>query len=381
MPGVADGGTHDSGLSDGSARASVGRAAAIATAVVTISLGHYLTPPAAYHWHVIFQSLYYIPILLGAVWFGTKGGVVTSGVVCLAYFPHIVLQWQGMPEYRFVQSISLVLYVFFGTLAGLSIDRLQRERERHRRTAEELQRAYGQLQATFDRLRLVDRLSGLGALSAGMAHEIRNPLGAISGAIEILDSEISEGDPKREFVVMLRKEVERLSTIVTRQLDFARTTTPERSPVDLRGTLASVASLTAKAADEQGVSIAFTPPEFLPSVMVDEQQVRQAVLNLVINAIQAMPRGGHVVLSASADEESVHVVVEDDGPGFPAGDRARIFEPFFTTKKGGTGLGLSIAFQTAERHGGDLLAENRLEGGARFTLELPVGAGRTERPR
>jgi len=339
--------------------------------LLLISFCHYLTPAEHYHWHVIYQQVYYIPILLGAVWYGLRGGVVTAAAASVLYIPHILLHWTHVPLYRFSQIVSILMFLIFGALGGQVIDRLRKEREVQRRTAIQLQRANEQLQATFERLRLVDRLSALGALSAGMAHEIRNPLGSIAGAIEILENEIRADDPKREFVLILQKEIQRLSTIVTRYLDLVKPSRVEQSPENLSEIVRSVVALTSKQAAKQNVEVIAETGERLDDVMVDGQLVRQAVLNLAINAIQAMPHGGTVRIRPEMDREHARIVVEDDGPGLSDEALQRAFEPFYTTKTGGTGLGLSIAFQIATSHQGDLRAENLPGGGARFVLQLP----------
>jgi signal transduction histidine kinase len=287
-----------------------------------------------------------LPILFGAFWYGLWGGLGIALVTSMLYLPHIVLHWGHDPLYRSNQFAEILLFLVIGSVAGLLTDRIRREREEHRRTAEELARAYEQLRATFERLRLVDRLSALGALSAGMAHEIRNPLGSIQGSIEILEQAVPEGDERREFVQILKKEIERLSRIVSDHLDLVRPGQPQRGPNDL----AAIAR----------------------AVVDDGHQMQQAILNLVLNALHAQPDGGEITLRLEYDAERVSVAVEDRGPGL--GDEAlgRVFEPFYTTKERGTGLGLSIAFQIADAHGGDLAVENRQHGGARFHLEIPV---------
>jgi signal transduction histidine kinase len=355
-------------------RGRVWRSAALLAATVAISLGHYLTPAEHVHWHLVFQRLYYIPILLAAVTFGLWGGLAMAVVTAAFYLPHIVLHWGHVPVYRSEQLVEILMFLVIGALAGALVDRLREEREKQRRTAEELSEAYRQLQETFERLRLVDRLSALGALSAGLAHEIRTPLGSIAGAVEILESAVPAGDDRREFVAILGKEIERLTDLVNRQLDLVRAAPPERGPCDLEALVRSVLALAGKQAEKQGVAITLDVEPGLPTVQVDEGQVRQAVLNLVINAIQAMPEGGEIRLQVVRSGETVRLVVEDDGPGLGEDGFERVFEPFFTTKERGTGLGLSIAFQIANGHGGDLRAENRDRGGARFTMELPLAA-------
>lgn len=350
------------------------QAALIGAAILTVSVCHYLTPSEHENWHVVYQRLYYLPILFGAFWYGLPGGLTTAGITSVLYLPHIVLHWGHDPLYRSNQLAELLMFLVIGTVAGVLSDRIRREQEEHRRTAEELARAYEQLQNTFERLRLVDRLSSLGALSAGMAHEIKNPLGSIMGSVEILEAAVPADDERREFVTILKKELERLSSIVSSHLDLVRSRAPERGPEDVSAIVRSVVELARKEAEQRAVTLDVVSEERLPTAMVDGSQVHQAVLNLLINAIQALPDGGRVEARLARAGDRLRITVEDDGPGLDASSLQRAFEPFYTTKEGGTGLGLSIAFQIADQHGGDLRVENREGGGARFSLELPVAA-------
>jgi signal transduction histidine kinase len=350
------------------------RRGALLLAVAAVSVCHYVTPPAYAHWHMVYQRLYYLPILFGAFWYGLRGGLAVAVLTSALYLPHILLHWGHEPLYRANQLAEILLFLIIGAVAGLLADRIRREQEEHRRTAEALARAYEQLRNTFERLRLVDSLSALGALSAGMAHEIKNPLGSILGSIEILESRIPERDERREFVEILKKEIQRLSQIVSSHLDLARPGSPERGPHDLGEIVRSVVELTSKQAGKQGVTLCPEVPEGLPRVMIDGRQVRQAILNLVINAIQALPRGGDVRISVTHDDARLRVRVDDDGTGLDEESLRRAFEPFYTTKEQGTGLGLSIAFRIADQHGGDLRAENRPGGGASFCLEIPLSS-------
>jgi signal transduction histidine kinase len=350
--------------------------AALVAAVLAISICHYLTPAAHFQFHVVYQRLYYLPILFGAFGYGLAGGMAVAVVTALLYLPHIVLHWRHEPLYRSNQLAEILMFLVVGAVAGVLSDRLRREREEHRRTSARLADAYERLQAGVERLRLLDRLSALGALTAGMAHEIKNPLASIQGSIEILESAVAPGDERREFVGILKKEIERLSRLVSDHLDVVRPGRPERGPQNLGTLAASVVELTRGEAERQGVRIALDVEPDLPPAMVDVSQIRQAVLNLVINAVQALPAGGKVGVAVRSRGERIRIVVEDDGPGLDDDTLRRAFEPFFTTKERGTGLGLSIAFVISDAHGGDLCAALRPGGGARFVLELPRGPGR-----
>lgn len=343
----------------------------VLTGVVLISLLHYLTHASHEHWHVVYQRLYYIPILIGAVLYGLRGGLAVATLTAITYLPHILLQWQHDPLYRSNQLAEIVLFLIFGAVAGLLIDRLNRERERNRETAEQLAKANEELRSTFQRMRLLDRLSALGALSAGIAHEIRNPLGGVSGAVEILDSMTGPDDERHEFVGIIKKEIARISTIVSRQLDLVQTSSPEPAPCDVVRVVESVIALVRKQAEDQGVAVELHVGSEIPVSEADEQGLRQAILNLVINGVQAMPQGGLVSVFVRAKSGRVFVVVEDQGPGLSDEALEHAFDPFYSTKREGVGLGLSIAFQIIDQQGGDLRVKNRADGGARFTLEIP----------
>ncbi len=366
--------TKDTNNGSGARWALIG----VVAGVVSISLLHYLTDPSHEHWHVVYQRLYYIPILVGAVMYGVRGGLAIASLTAATYLPHILLQWQHDPLYRSNQLAEIVLFMIFGAVAGLLIDRVNRERERNRRIAEQLVEANEELHSTFQRMRLLDRLSALGALSAGIAHEIRNPLGGVSGAVEILDSMTTPDDERHEFVGIVKKEIDRISTIVTRQLDLVRTDPPERVPCDVVRVIDSVVDLVRKQAADQGVAVEVRMDDAIPTIEADEQGLRQAILNLMINGIQAMPRGGEIRVFVQFDRDRVRIIVEDEGPGLTAEALEHAFDPFYTTKHGGTGLGLSIAFQIVDQQGGDLRVENRDAGGARFTLELPQDPARLD---
>lgn len=340
--------------------------------VIGVSVLHYVTPPTHIHWHQVYQRLYYLPILFASFWYGLRGGLAIAVFTSALYLPHIMLHWGHNPLYRSNQLAEILLFLVISSVAGLLSDRIRKEREEHRRTAEELARAYEQLRATFERLRLVDRLSALGALSAGMAHEIKNPLGSITGSIEILESAVPPDDERREFVAILKKEIERLSRIVSDHLDLVRRDVPKRERNDIGRIVGSVVELTRKQAQNKGIELSLRVADDLPQVAVDGQQVHQAILNLVINAVQALERGGRVSLEVRRTADRISVRVEDDGPGIDESSLARVFEPFYTTKARGTGLGLSIAFQIADQHGGDLRVENVQGGGARFYFEVPL---------
>jgi len=340
-------------------------------AVIAISLFHYFTPTTKPLLHVIFQRCYFLPIIFAAFWFGTRGGLMTAGFVTVAYLPHVILHWQHQATYRMVQLSEILMFFVIGAVAGTLSSRERRQKERFFAAKEKLEIAYRDLRETFDQLRRADRLASLGALSAGMAHEIKNPLASISGSLEILQSEIGQVGKKHEFFLILRKEILRLTGIVDKYLEFARPLPPERRETDMNELVRSVVDLTAKQASGEGVRILSSYAVGMPNMVVDPEQIRQVLLNLILNAIQAMKGPGSITVSTESISGEAILRVRDHGPGLPGDNPHEIFDLFFTTKAGGTGLGLPIAYRLIEQHGGRIEAANHPEGGALFTVHLP----------
>jgi len=348
------------------------RWAVLAGLIVAISLGHYLTSPDHFLLHNVYQRLYYIPVLLACAWYGLAGGLGVAAVCAAAYTPHILLHWRHSQAYQANQILELGMFGIVALVAGALSDRERRLRLEAEATATERDRALTELKATADGVRRADRLAALGTLTAGMAHEIRNPLGAIGGAAEILETDYPDGHPRREFVDILRREIARLNAIVGKYLDYARPQAPELRPVDLNGSVRAALDLVGKSA--LGASIALDPrlAEGLSAVRADAGQIHQVLVNLLLNAVQAMPEGGTVEIATWGEAGGAVVEVRDHGAGLPEIPVERLFEPFFTTKAAGTGLGLHVCRRIAELHGGRLDAVNAAGGGAAFRLALPA---------
>jgi len=194
----------------------------------------------------------------------------------------------------------------------------------------------------------------------------------MKGSLEILHDEFPEGHDKREFLEILKKEIDRLNGVLNEFLQFARPPRPERQPCDVSEVLESIRVLCSNEASRAGVSIAVSSAEGVPEIRADAGQLQQALLNVVLNGIQAMPSGGHLAVSLAHQNGELEVRVTDAGGGVPEGDRGRVFDPFFTTKDRGTGLGLPIAHQLVQGHGGDIRIENAEPRGASFVVTLPL---------
>ncbi|MFB3826313.1 MAG: ATP-binding protein [Bryobacteraceae bacterium] len=348
------------------------RAAVVAAGIAAASLLHFLTPPSLLLWHQLFQRLYYLPIVYAAIYFGWRGGLAASAFSALLYVPHILTAWHHMPDYAMNQYAEIIVFFLVGGVTGILADRERKRREELQTATNQLSKVYRDLQASFEQLKRADRLSAIGQLSANLAHEIRNPLASIEGATGIIEQPQTSEEMRKEFLGVIRKESRRLNRLLTNLLDFARPRPPELQDVDAARLIDSVITLIAPTVERDGIRITGRAAEPAPMVRSDPEQLKQVVLNLTINAVQAMPGGGEIELAASQAGGKVVISVKDHGPGIPAGDLDRIFDPFFTTKDTGTGLGLSVAHQIVTQHGGSITAERHGGGGMVFSIVLPA---------
>ncbi len=353
--------------------------------IALITTAHDLTPLSRQSLHDILIRLYYFPIVLGGLWFGVKGGLGAAGLITLLYLPHLLIVNHGAMTVGYLLEIPIFLAV--GLLIGLVVDRRDHYRRGLEIQAETLAQSHRELQEQTrlllekeTQLRRADRLSALGQLSAGLAHEIRNPLGAIKGAVEILQDDFPSGHPKAEFYSILLREVDRLNDVLTNFLNFARPVTPHFAPLDVRAVLTALEGLISGQARAHRVQI-FTSFHAGPSrVMADETLLKQAFLNIMLNAAEAMPEGGDLAIStrlspagaAGSRPEWVEVVFDDTGPGIGEEDLGRIFDPFFTTKTDGTGLGLAITHRIIENHHGTIRVMSQRGKGTTFVVTLPL---------
>ncbi|MFH1810923.1 MAG: ATP-binding protein [Pseudomonadota bacterium] len=237
-----------------------------------------------------------------------------------------------------------------------------------------------------ERLRERDRLALLGEMAAGLAHEIRNPLGAIKSTVQYLEPDLAR-DETRQFYDIILSEVNRLERVVSQFLDYARPSSSTFAPFDLNDAIQRTLTLLQGSEIPEAVTVELQLADALPRVSGDIDQLRQVILNLVLNAVQAMRGSGrlsvhteHVASSMSADDGHVVLRVGDSGAGIAPEVRARLFAPFFSTREGGTGLGLAICKRIIESHGGRIGVRSKPGEGAEFSVHLPVNlAVRSER--
>ena len=341
------------------------RMVGVAAGIAAASALHYFTPPSLILWHNLFQRLYYLPIIYAAIYFGWRGGLAASTVSAVCYIPHILHAWHHMLDYAMNQYAEIIVFFLVGTVTGVLADRGMKQRR-------ELAALNRELQDSFEQIKRADRLSAVGQLSASLAHEIRNPLASIDGATNLIESEQTPQEMRTASLAIIRKEVQRLNRLLTNLLDFARPRKPEFQTVHADRLIDAIIALAGPSAQQKGITLHKDVPANVPAFECDPEQMKQVLLNLAINAVQAMTGAGDIVLAARQHDSSVVISVRDQGPGIDAEDLDKIFNPFYTTKDAGTGLGLSVVYQIVNQHGGDVTAERNPEGGMTFSLTIPL---------
>ena len=345
------------------------RMVVVAAGIAAASALHYFTSPSLILWHNLFQRLYYLPIIYAAIYFGWRGGLAASTASAVCYIPHILHAWHNMLDYAMNQYAEIIVFFLVGTVTGVLADRGMKQRR-------ELAALNRELQDSFEQVKRADRLSAIGQLSASLAHEIRNPLAGIDGAANLIESEQTPPEMRKASLAIIRKEVQRLNRLLTNLLDFARPRKPEFQTVYADRLIDAIIALAGPAAQQKGIALRKDVSGSVPAFECDPEQMKQVVLNLAINAVQAMTGAGEIVLAARQHESSVVISVRDQGPGINHEDLDKIFNPFYTTKDAGTGLGLSVVYQIVNQHGGVVTAERNPEGGMTFSLAIPLNQRR-----
>jgi len=254
-------------------------------------------------------------------------------------------------------------------------EELQTTEEELRASNEELQATNDKLIETQEQLIRSEKLAAIGKLASGVGHELRNPLGAIKNAVfyvrrRIAKTDLPATEPRVvEFLDIIDDEVNAANKVITDLLGFSRVAKPTVSPVSIAGVLEDALKHTHL---PENVELTKDIDNNLPMVMVDADQIRQVFLNIVLNALQAMPEGGRLDIRASSKENLVEVEFADTGSGIPESIINKIFDPLFTTKAKGVGLGLSVCKSILDRHEGGIRVESKVGKGATFTVSLPT---------
>lgn len=349
----------------------------IAFLVILLAVFTWIAPPHAVVLHNVLHHLNILPFMLAGMFFGWRGALTTVILATVLQAPSIHRHWFRAPLDAQDQIVELSTFGAAGVIAGLLADRERMQRKRVETTKIELERVYIELRQNIDQLKQTERLTAAGQLSASLAHEIRNPLASISGAAGILTRGQASSEDRAECLQILIKESQRLNQLLTSFLDFARPRLPRLQGIEPLEMVQSVTSLAQHAASRDGISLQVQADGKMREVECDPEQVKQLLLNLVLNAIQATEGPGTVIVRALFVGDALRIEVCDHGHGITPEQKDHIFEPFFTTKENGTGLGLAIAANIASQHGGSLTFVPDASGTI-FRFEMPASANAIE---
>lgn len=354
--------------------------------VIAIGLLHFFTPGYMVFYHDTYRRLSYFPIVIGAIWFGVSGGLTLAVLTSIAFIPHLLLYIGKEPQTYLSELTEIILYLLAGGVVGLIAGKESRLRQQYKLLSERLKKSYDQLHneaklliEAEEQLSVSQKLSSLGELSASLAHEIKNPLSSIKGTAEILLDEFPKEHPKREFVEILLAETSRLNTTVDEVLRYS---SGKNSKEGVKGgyePLSKIMNRVLKLLDnrikEKSIHIALSDMSFADIFLVDGGKLSQVILNIVLNAIDAAPVRGKIIIDGKKEEEGISVRICDNGPGIPVNEHEKIFEPFFSRKEGGNGLGLSISQKIVKSYGGKITVAESADGGACLSVYLPENKG------
>ncbi len=324
------------------------------------------------------ESPYYwlmlLPVMSAATTLGLIGLVVASVLACGAYLSFLVFLPRGTPVNDWP---LLLLYLTTFPIAGfLTYELLEANRAATRRAqiaAEQLAEANRHLQEAEAQVRRTERLAALGQLSAGLAHEIRNPLSTIKGSAEMLIKNVdANGAVAHELAGFISTEVDRTNALVTRFLDFARPLALRLENTEITQVIDEAVAQVEKHTPPLDVRIYKNYSPDIPPFMIDRQLIERVLYNLILNAAQASPPQGSITVKTRQLGDTVEIDVIDRGSGIAPKDRESIFNPFFTTKSSGVGLGLAIVSKIVDEHGGQITVESEPGAGSIFRVFLPV---------
>ena len=331
------------------------------------------------------NSSYYpilmLPVVSAATTTGPLATTIFTGLACVAYVSFLgFLDWTELNRYLVIWEELLLRIIFLPVVGYLTYQLAKASRaeaQRYQAVARELAEANRHLQEAEDAVRRSGRLAALGQLTAGLAHELRNPLGTIRASAEVLEKQLPADDElAREMAAYIASDVDRANSLIGRFLEFARPLELHREPVELHGLLDRVVQEVGRITPAPAVTVYKNYDPAVRPVALDAEWMERVVLNLLLNAAQASPAGSVVTLrTRQVSGTETEIAVIDRGSGVAPEHRESIFNPFFTTKKEGVGLGLAIVAKIVDEHGGRLEFDSEPGRGSVFRILLPAVAG------
>ncbi len=327
------------------------RVRVIVGAVAAVSLLYYVTSLRLFLLQELITRLYYLPIVLGGVWFGLRGGVRVSLCVTLICIPHSLMAFKYDVALFYDEVLEIILFNVVGAVVGVLSDRDRRQKALHQQ---------------------FQTLAILGESVSSVAHEIKNMLIPIRGFLRRIREGQTSGAKVNSYLEIVEQETAKLEKMVKDMLSFGREAPLKREDVEVGRLVEGLRQVLEEEFHEKGIRFVCLCPEGVKPVSLDREKMYHALTNLLHNAIQATPKGREVRLTVRQEQNTLLMVVEDEGAGIPEEHMERIFQPFFTTKRQGTGLGLVITKQIVEQHGGEIRIESATGNGTRVFLTFPV---------
>lgn len=327
------------------------------------------------------QSTYYLvllfPVISAAATLGVISTLAFTGLACSSYVSFLLfVDWRVFDIHQ-DQIDELIRRLLFLAISGLLVntlaEALREQSVRYKALAEELAATNRSLREAEKQVRRAERLAALGQLTAGLAHELRNPLGTIKGSADMLNQNLPADDEiARELAGYISSEVDRTNSLVSRFLDFARPLELRRATADLSEVISAAARSIKRDAERLQVTLDVQAPHPI-AFPLDAELMERVVVNLILNAMQASQPGSTVTVAAQGARNEAILEVIDHGIGIAPDRIESIFNPFVTTKSDGTGLGLAIVAKIVDEHGGKINVQSTPGQGTTFTVTLPIG--------
>jgi two-component system, NtrC family, sensor histidine kinase HydH len=310
------------------------------------------------HWiHAIHGRFCYIPIVIGATLFGLRGGIIVASTISIAVMPFILNKDLG--EHNLAgEFVELIFYYAIAILTGALIGRQLSIRKKQEETQLQLERSH--------------KLSMVGQMAAGVAHEIKNPLASIKGAYEIICDKNTPEKDREEFSQIVSSEIKRIDDTVKGFLEFARPKESKFEKLNISDTISSSIKQIEAQLHEKNIKLKDNIQTSL-FIRGDGEKIHQAALNLILNAVEASDSGSVINVDLAQDKNDIVLfTIKDNGSGISVQDLEKVFEPFFSSKTSGTGLGLAIVKAIIDNHDGQIHIESKADVGTEVSIVLPV---------
>ncbi len=319
--------------------------------VAGISVANYTLRHNQIGFALIFQPLYFVPVILAAFWFGIRGAISTSAAITILYLPFATSYFRALTAFEIESVLEVLTLNIVAAMIGWLRDR---ERARQQQLVES------------------ERLAAIGRAVSSVAHDMKTPLVAIGGFARLARERFPADDPDREKLGIIIRETQRLEYLVCEMLDYSGSLRLSPAEENLARIIGESLAVVQEIAAGKGVQICGDIDHMLPQLVCDGMRIKQMLINLLTNAIDSSPEGGRVCVKARSANSEMILEVVDSGSGIPRAQRHLIFEPFFTTKSSGTGLGLPVVKKIVEAHLGALQIVENPDRGLTFRIALPM---------